>query len=204
MPSAVVVIPARNVKKRRRSIVPSIASIPVTTLVTGGRLCQRRRRAKTCWPRPGGPRYDLAEHGGSGMNIFKALAVKDVDEATRAIPLIDVGPAFRGEPGAVEAAAQEICRACERVGFFYLAGHGVPQPLIDDVFAASREFHAIPLDSKAALKINENNIGYLVDLERGLDRKSTRLNSSHVRISYAVFCLKKKKNKQYFNSAIYP
>src|SRR5690554_7664629 len=28
------------------------------------------------------------------------------------------------------------------------------------------------------------------------DRKSTRLNSSHVRISYAVFCLKKKKNKE--------
>src|SRR5436305_9508642 len=28
------------------------------------------------------------------------------------------------------------------------------------------------------------------------DRKSTRLNSSHVRISYAVFCLKKKKNRQ--------
>src|SRR5207253_3479091 len=28
------------------------------------------------------------------------------------------------------------------------------------------------------------------------DRKSTRLNSSHVAISYAVFCLKKKKNKQ--------
>src|SRR5690625_5559526 len=27
----------------------------------------------------------------------------------------------------------------------------------------------------------------------GLDRKSTRLNSSHVAISYAVFCLKKKK-----------
>src|SRR5690554_7069018 len=27
-----------------------------------------------------------------------------------------------------------------------------------------------------------------------IDRKSTRLNSSHVRISYAVFCLKKKKN----------
>src|SRR5439155_15411449 len=29
-----------------------------------------------------------------------------------------------------------------------------------------------------------------------LDRKSTRLNSSHVAISYAVFCLKKKKKKQ--------
>src|SRR5690554_7167420 len=31
---------------------------------------------------------------------------------------------------------------------------------------------------------------------RRLDRKSTRLNSSHVRISYAVFCLKKKKKKK--------
>src|SRR5215469_17466152 len=30
---------------------------------------------------------------------------------------------------------------------------------------------------------------------RGPDRKSTRLNSSHVEISYAVFCLKKKKHK---------
>src|SRR5436305_10017914 len=32
------------------------------------------------------------------------------------------------------------------------------------------------------------------------DRKSTRLNSSHVRISYAVFCLKKKKNTQLTSS----
>src|SRR5690554_7257608 len=30
----------------------------------------------------------------------------------------------------------------------------------------------------------------------GKDRKSTRLNSSHVRISYAVFCLKKKTKKK--------
>src|SRR5690349_23427774 len=30
-------------------------------------------------------------------------------------------------------------------------------------------------------------------VQEGTDRKSTRLNSSHVEISYAVFCLKKKK-----------
>src|SRR2546426_2443554 len=33
------------------------------------------------------------------------------------------------------------------------------------------------------------------DVDRGEDRKSTRLNSSHLVISYAVFCLKKKKKK---------
>src|SRR5690554_7668110 len=50
--------------------------------------------------------------------------------------------------------------------------------------------------NKAALTVYQNI------LEKGdqkdvvdLDRKSTRLNSSHVRISYAVFCLKKKRHK---------
>src|SRR3989442_5693729 len=33
----------------------------------------------------------------------------------------------------------------------------------------------------------------LLGVRAAVDRKSTRLNSSHVRISYAVFCLKKKK-----------
>src|SRR5690554_2733030 len=38
-------------------------------------------------------------------------------------------------------------------------------------------------------KIRALGMAHLFDI----DRKSTRLNSSHVRISYAVFCLKKKK-----------
>src|SRR3712207_8393548 len=33
-------------------------------------------------------------------------------------------------------------------------------------------------------------------ISRATDRKSTRLNSSHANISYAVFCLKKKKNAE--------
>src|SRR3712207_8225679 len=33
----------------------------------------------------------------------------------------------------------------------------------------------------------------VVEVDLGVDRKSTRLNSSHANISYAVFCLKKKK-----------
>src|SRR2546426_6948806 len=36
-------------------------------------------------------------------------------------------------------------------------------------------------------------LGGLVESQRPRDRKSTRLNSSHLVISYAVFCLKKKK-----------
>src|SRR3712207_8551769 len=48
---------------------------------------------------------------------------------------------------------------------------------------------AFPLE-KAPEALEENRNGHV----RGkIDRKSTRLNSSHANISYAVFCLKKKK-----------
>src|SRR5688572_31834790 len=41
---------------------------------------------------------------------------------------------------------------------------------------------------------DRRNIARGVDGVQAIDRKSTRLNSSHSQISYAVFCLKKKKN----------
>src|SRR3712207_7161591 len=42
------------------------------------------------------------------------------------------------------------------------------------------------------LKHNTAPVTLLLKSASGLDRKSTRLNSSHANISYAVFCLKKK------------
>ena len=47
------------------------------------------------------------------------------------IPLIDVSGFLAGRPGAAERAAAELRFAFENVGFYYLAGHGVPQALID-------------------------------------------------------------------------
>src|SRR5437667_560867 len=40
-------------------------------------------------------------------------------------------------------------------------------------------------------------VGFDVAIRQLEDRKSTRLNSSHITISYAVFCLKKKKKKKH-------
>src|SRR3712207_7439228 len=50
---------------------------------------------------------------------------------------------------------------------------------------------ALATGSQAAL-----GVGSTAGIVAGLDRKSTRLNSSHANISYAVFCLKKKKKNQ--------
>src|SRR5690554_7378670 len=52
------------------------------------------------------------------------------------------------------------------------------------------------VSGKLAWMLVETMAARQLTLYAARDRKSTRLNSSHVRISYAVFCLKKKKKKQ--------
>src|SRR2546427_3517949 len=47
----------------------------------------------------------------------------------------------------------------------------------------------------SSLRTRATARGGVLDGRTARDRKSTRLNSSHSQISYAVFCLKKKKNK---------
>src|SRR5699024_11928905 len=62
----------------------------------------------------------------------------------------------------------------------------------------------LTIENKEAEIMKEMSTSELMDhcnrvLDLFGDRKSTRLNSSHVSISYAVFCLKKKKNKTNYN-----
>src|SRR2546428_5136085 len=60
---------------------------------------------------------------------------------------------------------------------------------------------ALPISKKLFMAVGSNQVEVDFKLAgtttngvvKGLDRKSTRLNSSHDQISYAVFCLKKKK-----------
>jgi isopenicillin N synthase-like dioxygenase len=104
-------------------------------------------------------RYDPVRRNALLMNILKSLAVKNVEEATRDIPVIDFGPVFgSGTPGDLEQVAHQVKRASESVGFFYLAGHGVP--------------HALPEALKLRLKLDENNIGYL-PVNQSIQKAST-------------------------------
>src|SRR5256885_11373435 len=76
--------------------------------------------------------------------------------------------------------------------FFFLM---IRRPPRSTLFPYTTLFRSIspwarPMPSIAALEMRSQ---YSV-MARPADRKSTRLNSSHLVISYAVFCLKKKKN----------
>src|SRR5579885_2061088 len=112
-------------------------------------------------PRPAPARYTGGPTAEGAMNLFQEHGVKDYAAAAAQIPVIDFAPYFAGEPGALARTAAETRRACEEIGFFYAAGHGVPEAVIERAFAASRRFHALPLETKLKLRLNENNIGYL-------------------------------------------
>lgn len=65
------------------------------------------------------------------------------------VPLIDFAPFLSGDAAARQEVAEAIARACEEIGFFYLAGHGVPQAAREDVFAAAAAFFARPRAERA-------------------------------------------------------
>jgi isopenicillin N synthase-like dioxygenase len=77
------------------------------------------------------------------------------------IPLIDVADYLAGRPGAAVRAAAELRYAFENVGFYYLAGHGIAQSLIDAQYAEAARFHAQPLEEKLKVKVDEHTIGYM-------------------------------------------
>src|SRR5690242_20800034 len=76
----------------------------------------------------------------------------------------------------------------------YARGKGivVNEPSIVAINKNTGEVEAVGKEAKEMLGRTPGNI---VAIKPMKDRKSTRLNSSHMSISYAVFCLKKKKKK---------
>src|SRR5204862_8029498 len=95
------------------------------------------------------------------MNLFQEQGVKDYAAAAVQIPVIDFGPCFAGEPGALERTAKVVRHACGNVGSFAALNHGLPDTVGECAFAPSRRFHALRLGKKLKLRFNETNIGYL-------------------------------------------
>src|SRR5690606_40809899 len=89
--------------------------------------------------------------------------------------------------GHVERLAEAVAEGARRVPGVEVSVKRVPETMPEEI---ARKAGA-KLD-QAAPTASPQELG---DYD-AIDRKSTRLNSSHVKISYAVFCLKKKKNKK--------
>src|SRR3989442_8299691 len=71
----------------------------------------------------------------------------------------------------------------------------IRRPPRSTLFPYTTLFRSLDSGDRAAAMFYAERLQELGKYLKDRDRKSTRLNSSHVRISYAVFCLKKKRYK---------
>jgi len=104
------------------------------------------------------------------------------------IPILDASRylAAPHDGAAAAALAAELKTALEDVGFYFLSGHGVPQQLVDEVFAEVTKFHALPLEEKTALRANEHNVGYM-PVNGYVSRSSRVATATHPNLVEAFF-----------------
>src|SRR5437870_10365980 len=93
------------------------------------------------------------------------------------------------------------CLRRNRIAFFFF-NDAAPTEIytlsLHDALPISERVHYGPRRQGYLRRRNDGDRSGQFHLgNHGADRKSTRLNSSHVAISYAVFCLKKKNNSSY-------
>ena len=77
------------------------------------------------------------------------------------IPIIDVSPALEGTEAGLNQVAKEVDFAYSQVGFAYISNHGIGAALIDGIFAASEQFHALSHEEKMKLELNEFHRGFV-------------------------------------------
>ena len=77
------------------------------------------------------------------------------------IPVVDLGPTLAGQPGALERTAAELRFALTGIGFYFIVNHGVPAAQSRGIFDQTARFHALPLERKMEIRIDNHNVGYL-------------------------------------------
>ena len=96
------------------------------------------------------------------------------------LEVIDLAGLQDKDPAAIGRIAKEIGTACRDIGFFYVRNHGIPQGLMNGVFAVAKEFFAQPLDRKQAISIkkSKHNRGYAGVSSERLDSKNADLKEA--------------------------
>jgi isopenicillin N synthase-like dioxygenase len=87
----------------------------------------------------------------------------DFADTTVGIPLVDIADLASPDEAARRAVAARIGAACREVGFFAIAGHGVPAALVEAAFAQGAQLFALPPEAKRAMAIDRlgGNRGYV-------------------------------------------
>jgi isopenicillin N synthase-like dioxygenase len=82
-------------------------------------------------------------------------------QSTDQIPVLDLGPFLSGGAMAIQESAEKLRWVQEEIGFYYIVNHGVSADLIQNAIDQVRALHALPMDEKLKLKVDEDTTGYV-------------------------------------------
>lgn len=103
------------------------------------------------------------------------MSIASRQTAFSEIPMIDIAALVDGSDA--EGVARTIGKVCEEVGFFYVKNHGVPQDLIDRMYASTKEFFELPQETKDRLHVANSGPtlrGYIPPYGENADPKKSR------------------------------
>ena len=87
------------------------------------------------------------------------------------IPVVDLSAI--GTAAGRDAIATALVRAASDIGFFYVAGHDVPQQMCETAMAASRRFFELPEEKKAGISIDQHQRGWMAQGLANLEGSAT-------------------------------
>lgn len=104
---------------------------------------------------------EIASSNATASAVYHAAKTIGRDE----IPVIDVSslmsPDAAASAEAVDHVAAQIVAASEKIGFFYISGHGIPKATIDTASQVMRDYFALPKSTKALRAVNTSQRGWM-------------------------------------------
>jgi len=97
------------------------------------------------------------ENGVGPMSNSAKLQTDQYDH----IPVLDMGPYLAGDAGAREELARQLRHVQENIGFYVVVNNGVDFSKLDPVYAALKQFFALPIEDKLEFAIDDTSLGYI-------------------------------------------
>ena len=104
------------------------------------------------------------------------------------VPFIDLAPFTDGTAGGRAAVARAVNAACTDIGFFAIAGHGVPESLVARMLETSRAFFDLPAAGKEAVKRPrpEQSRGYIAQGDENLSYSRGDATTTDLKDFFAI------------------
>ena len=130
---------------------------------------------------------------------------------TQELPILDLSNFLKGQDSDLDLLADQLCKAVEEFGFFFIKNHGVSETLIKSVFSENERWHSQPMENKVAIAIDDNQRGYIQPkatlIKHSTYNENTNLDTNETTVfatDYGVDNPNRQKGKRFYGENQWP